>query len=88
MLCGALHLCEISSLSGVLGPRRRRTPQLTAVKRMKRTAGLAGPPDVLQKLGRPGFPKGMVVLLVGGAEYERYKIEKQMSKLCYEGTLF
>ena len=49
---------------------------------MKRTDGA---PDVLQRLGRPGFPKGMVVLLVGGAEYERAKIAKQMGKLSYEG---
>lgn len=52
---------------------------------MKRSVGSAGASDVLQRLGRPGFPKGMVVLLVGGAEYERVKIEKQMSKLCYKG---
>lgn len=48
---------------------------------------MAGAPDVLQRLGRPGFPKGMVVLLVGGAEAERLKIEKQMHKLCYQGEL-
>lgn len=53
---------------------------------MKRSVGSAGASDVLQRLGRPGFPKGMVVLLVGGAEYERVKIEKQMSKLCYKVT--
>ena len=46
---------------------------------------MTGAPDVLQRLGRPGFPKGMVVLLVGGAEQELVKIEKQMNKLCYQG---
>ena len=54
---------------------------------MKRSVGMSGAPDVLQRLGRPGFPKGMVVLLVGGAEHERVKIEKQMNKLCYKGEL-
>ena len=52
---------------------------------MKRTAGAFGAPDVLQRLGRPGFPKGLLVLLVGGAEYERQNIEKQMNKLFYKG---
>lgn len=52
---------------------------------MKRSVGMTGAPDVLQRLGRPGFPKGMVVLLVGGAEQERVKIEKQMNKLSYQG---
>ena len=46
---------------------------------------MSGAPDVLQRLGRPGFPKGMVVLLVGGAEHERIKIERQMNKLGYQG---
>lgn len=51
---------------------------------MKRSLGA---PDVLHKLGRPGFPKGMMVLLVGCAEQERQEIEEQMHKLCYRGKL-
>lgn len=42
---------------------------------------------MLQRLGRPGFPKGMVILLVGGAEHERQNIEAQMVKLCYKGDM-
>lgn len=49
---------------------------------MKRSLGT---PDVLAKLGRPGFPKGMVVMLVGGSGQERLEIEAQMSNLGYQG---
>ena len=42
--------------------------------------------DVLQKLGRPGFPHGMTVLLVGdGKLAELREIEQQMRKLSYSG---
>ncbi len=51
---------------------------------MKRSLGT---PDVLAKLGRPGFPKGMVVMLVGGSAQERLDIQAQMSNLGYQGEL-
>ena len=45
-------------------------------------------PDVLQKLGRPGFPQGLKVLLVGnGQRDESREIEEQMKKLFYTGML-
>ena len=42
-------------------------------------------PDVLQKLGRPGFPRGMRVLLVGNEAKERHCIAQEMLQLSYEG---
>ena len=53
---------------------------------MKRGAGGVGTPDVLQKLGRPGFPSGMKVLLVDTAK-ECQDIVDQMQKLGYQGML-
>ena len=53
---------------------------------MKRGAGGVGTPDVLQKLGRPGFPSGMKVLLVDTAK-ERQEIVDQMQKLGYQGMV-
>ena len=54
---------------------------------MKRGAGGVGTPDVLQKLGRPGFPSGMKVLLVDTAK-ERQEIVDQMQKLGYQGMMW
>jgi len=53
---------------------------------MKRGAGGLGAPDVLEKLGRPGFPSGMKILLVDTAK-ERQEIADQMQKLGYQGML-
>ena len=51
---------------------------------MKRSLSSAAP-DFLEKIGRKGFPAGLVCLVVEGDGPTREKITEQMGQLSYNG---